>query len=323
MAGQFFYGGQAVIEGVLIRGRDSVSMAVRCTDGGIWTDLLPLSKVYTGRLRTIPLVRGIIVLVETLMLGVGALNRSAEIAMSPPEARVSEFGLPSKPSKAERGVMAGTMALALVFGVGVFFLLPLLGARSLDALVASSLVSNLIEGLVRLLFLVGYIWGIGHLRDIQRVFAYHGAEHMTIHAHEHGLALERDQIQRFSTAHPRCGTAFLLTVVVVSILVFSLLGRPPILLAIVSRVALVPIIAAVSYEAIRFSGAHGGNPLARFMMLPGLALQRLTTRQPDASQIEVAVAAMKMTLAADGEILPDLAEDGSAPDSVTPVIEVE
>ena len=325
MANKFYYGGQAVIEGVLIRGRDSVGMAVRCTDGGIWTDLLPLSKVYTGRLRTIPLVRGIIVLVETLMLGVGALNRSAEIAMSPPEARVSELGLPSKPSKSERAMMAGTMALAMVLGMGVFFLLPLLGARSLDSLVASSLVSNLIEGLVRLLLLVGYIWGVGHLKDIQRVFAYHGAEHMTIHAHEHGLPLETEQIQRFSTAHPRCGTAFLLTVVVVSILVFSLLGRPSILVAALSRLALVPLIAAVSYEAIRFSGAHSQNPLARVMMLPGLALQRLTTRQPDASQIEVAVAAMKMTLAADGEALPHGVGDGpeADPAPATPVIEVE
>ena len=316
-------GGQAVLEGVMIRGQNYVSIAVRRPNGGIALQCRPLSKLFTGPLRQVPLVRGVIVLVETLMLGVGALNRSAEIAMSPPEARVSELGLPSKPSKGERAIMAGTMALAMIIGVGVFFLLPLLGARSLDALVASSLVSNLIEGLVRLLLLVGYIWGVGHLRDIQRVFAYHGAEHMTIHAHEHGLPLETDQIQRFSTAHPRCGTAFLLTVVVVSILVFSLLGRPPIFLAILSRLALVPIIAAVSYEAIRFSGAHSQNPLARVMMLPGLALQRLTTRQPDASQIEVAVAAMKMTLAADGEALPHGVGDGPEADPATTVIEVK
>ena len=303
MANQFFYGGQAVIEGVLIRGRQSVGLAVRCTDGGVWTDLLPLSRIYTGRLRTLPLVRGIIVLVETLMLGIRALNRSAEVAMAPPEARVSEVGLISQPTKGERTAMAGTMVFAMAFGIGVFFLLPLLGARTLGSFISSSLVSNLIEGLIRLGLLVGYIWMVGRLKDIQRVFAYHGAEHMTIHAHEHGLPLDVDHIRRFPTAHPRCGTAFLLTVVIVSILVFSLLGHPPLWLAVLSRIALVPVIAAVSYELIRLSGAHSDRLPARIMMAPGLILQRLTTRKPDESQIEVAIAAMQKTLAADdGEV---------------------
>jgi uncharacterized protein YqhQ len=299
MANQFYYGGQALIEGVLIRGRQSVSVAVRCPDGGIWAELLPLNRIYTGRLRSVPLVRGVIVLVETLVLGIRALNRSAEIAMSPPAARVSAAGVARKPGVMERIAMAGTWVFALAIGIGIFFLVPLLGARSLDFFISSSLISNLLEGLLRLALLVGYIWVVGRMRDIQRVFAYHGAEHMTIHAHEHGLPLEVAHIQTFPTAHPRCGTAFLLTVVVVSILVFALLGHPPLWQAVLSRLALVPVIAGISYELIRLSGAHSGKPLAQALMLPGLVLQRLTTRQPDASQIEVAVAAMRRALAAD------------------------
>jgi uncharacterized protein YqhQ len=243
----------------------------------------------------------VIILIETLLLGVRALNRSTEIAMTPPEAQPSESGEPPRASKKERTAMAASMLLALVLGVGIFFLLPLLGARSLDTFISSALISNLVEGAVRLTLLVGYIWGVGHLPDMQRVFAYHGAEHMTIHAHEHSLPLDTEHIQRFPTAHPRCGTAFLLTVVLVSIVVFALLGHPPLWLAVLSRLALVPVIGGISYEIIRLSGAHSQNPLARLLMLPGLALQRLTTRQPDESQIEVAVAAMTQALAADAE----------------------
>ena len=296
MAQQFYYGGQAVIEGVLIRGRESVSLAVRCPNGSIWSGSLSLGTLYKGRLRRIPLVRGVIILVETLLVGIRALNRSAEISMAPPDA--TEI---PEPGKADRVALVGSLGLALLVGVGVFFLLPLFGARSLDFLIPSALASNVLEGLIRLALLVGYIWAIGHMQDIKRVFAYHGAEHMTIHAYEHGVALEAEQIARFPTAHPRCGTAFLLTVVVVSILVFALLGRPSLEMAIISRLALVPVIASISYELLRLGAAHNRNVLARLMVLPGLALQRLTTRVPDDEQIEVAVTAMKNALAADAE----------------------
>ena len=296
MAQQFYYGGQAVIEGVLIRGRESVSLAVRCPNGSIWSGSLSLGTLYKGPLRRIPLVRGVIVLVETLLVGIRALNRSAEISMAPPDA--TEI---PEPGKADRVALVGSLGLALLVGVGVLFLLPLFGARSLDFLIPSALASNVLEGLIRLTLLVGYIWAIGHMQDIKRVFAYHGAEHMTIHAYEHGVALEAEQIARFPTAHPRCGTAFLLTVVVVSILVFALLGRPSLEIAVLSRLALVPVIASISYELLRLGAAHNRNVLARLMVLPGLALQRLTTRIPDEEQIEVAVTAMKNALAADAE----------------------
>ena len=296
MAQQFYYGGQAIIEGVLIRGRESVSIAVRCPNGSIWSGSLALGTLYKGPLRRIPLVRGVIVLLETLLLGIRALNRSAEISMAPPDA--TEI---PEPGRGDRVALVGSLGLALLVGVGVFFLIPLFGARSLDFLIPSALASNVLEGLIRLALLVGYIWAIGHMQDIKRVFAYHGAEHMTIHAYEHGVALEADQIARFPTAHPRCGTAFLLTVVVVSIVLFALLGRPSLEVAVLSRLALVPVIASISYELLRLGAAHNRNVLARLMVMPGLALQRLTTRLPDEDQIEVAVTAMKNALAADAE----------------------
>ncbi len=315
MPQQFYYGGQALIEGVLIRGQHNVRMAVRRPDGGIWTGPLPLSPITNGPLRRIPLVRGVIVLAEAMLMGIKGLNRSAEIAMADPEDEpVPDGELPTM-GKAERITMAFSLVAALVLGVGIFFLLPLLGARSLDSYIDSSVVSNMIEGGIRLGLLIGYIWIIGHIKDIRRVFAYHGAEHMTIHAYEHGVPLVAEEIEKFSTAHPRCGTAFLLTVVLVSVLVFTMVGRPSIMMAIVSRVALVPVIAAVSYEFLRFSGAHSERPWARMLTYPGLMLQRLTTRWPDRSQIEVAVAAMNTTLVADGiiDVDPRLEETQDGP----------
>jgi uncharacterized protein YqhQ len=301
----FYYGGQALIEGVLIRGQHNVRMAVRRPDGGIWTGPLALSPITNGPLRRIPLIRGVIVLAESMLMGIKGLNRSAEIAMADPEDEPAPDGESPEMGKAERVTMAFSLVTALVLGVGIFFLLPLLGARSLDSYIDSSIVSNMIEGGIRLGLLIGYIWAIGHIKDIRRVFAYHGAEHMTIHAYEHGVPLVPEEIEKFSMAHPRCGTAFLLTVVLVSVLVFTMVGRPSIMMAIVSRVALVPVIAAVSYEFLRFSGAHSERPWARLLIYPGLLLQRLTTRWPDRSQIEIAVAAMNTTLVADGIIDSD------------------
>ena len=298
----FYYGGQALIEGVLIRGQRNVRMAVRRPDGGIWIGPLPLGRLTSGWLRRVPLVRGVLVLAEALTMGIRGLNRSAEIAMADPDEPPIKDGELPKVSRAERVSMAVSMSVALVFGIAIFFLLPLFGARSLDAYIESSITSNLLEGAIRLALLVGYIWLIGNLRDVKRVFAYHGAEHMTIHAYEHGVPLDPEHIEQFPTAHPRCGTAFLLTVVLVSVLVFTLVGRPSLVLAVASRIALLPVIAAVSYEFRRFSGAHSDRAWAQALGFPGLMLQKLTTRIPDHAQIEVAAAAMNSTLAADGVI---------------------
>ena len=287
---KFYYGGQAVIEGVMIRGRRHYSLAVRRLSGEVHTLSEPLSQVYTGRLRRMPLLRGILVLIETLSLGVKALNRSATLAMEDQTGEGEE---------APRWVMAMALAVSLALGVGLFFVTPIFASRPLESVISSDVLVNVIEGLIRLTLLVAYIGVIGLLPDIKRVFAYHGAEHMAVHTHEAGLSLEVDHVRRFPTAHPRCGTAFLLTVVVVAKLVFIFLGRDPLWWLILSRIIFIPVIASLSYEVIRFSGAHQHSPITRAMAIPGLLLQSLTTRQPDDQQIEVAIQAMETAIAAD------------------------
>jgi uncharacterized protein YqhQ len=195
--------------------------------------------------------------------------------------------------------MGVTLGVSLVLGIGIFFILPLLLVKLIDSSVASDLLSNVVEGLLRLAILVGYIGGIGFIKDIRRVYAYHGAEHMAVHAHEAGLPLNVANVRKFGTPHPRCGTAFLLTVVLVSIVIFAFLGRPDFEWRILSRIALLPVVAGVSYEIIRFSGAHQKWVIARAVAWPGLLLQGLTTRQPDDAQIEVAITAMAVAIAAD------------------------
>lgn len=288
---KFMYGGQAVIEGVMIRGRENYSLAVRRQDGSIDNIHRPLSTLYTGKLRRIPFARGFVVLLETLVLGVKALHMSANMAMQD-QMEEEEGEIPG-------WALGATLAGSLVLGIGVFFLLPLLIVWALDSQIGSDLGSELVEGGIRLALLIGYIWGIGHMRDIRRVFAYHGAEHMTVHAHEAGLPLNVENVRRFGTPHPRCGTAFLLTVMLVSIVVFALLMGPSWEVRIASRIVLLPVIAAISYEIIRFTGVHQDWKISRLIARPGLLLQRLTTRQPDDDQIEVAIYAVETAIAAD------------------------
>ena len=303
------YGGQAVIEGVMIRGREFFSLAVRREDGTIEQRHEALSQIYNGRLRRWPLVRGFLALLETLILGIKALQMSANLAAIDPAAD------PQKEEGIPKWVMVSTMTFSLAFGIGLFFLLPLGIVWALDPLIHSSLLSEVIEGVVRLLILVVYIGAIGLMPDVRRVFAYHGAEHMTVHAHEAGLPLNVENVRKFDTPHPRCGTAFLLTVVVVSIVVFALLLGPPLEWRIASRILLLPVIAAISYEIIRFSGAHPGWAIARWIAQPGLWLQRLTTRQPDDQQIEVAICAMETALAADAGRPSPISPAGKAGES--------
>ena len=287
------YGGQAVIEGVMIRGRDYFSLAVRREDGRIEQRQEALNPIYNGRLRRWPLVRGFLALMETLVLGVKTLQMSANLAV------MGQAGAEDNEESIPKWVMATTLTIALVFGIGLFFLFPLGVVWALEPVVHSGLLSEVIEGAIRLTVLVGYIAAIGLMRDVKRVFAYHGAEHMTVHAYEAGLPLSVENVRKFGTPHPRCGTAFLLTVVLVSIVVFALLLGPPLEWRIASRILLLPVIAAVSYEIIRFSGAHPNWLIARWIAQPGLWLQRLTTRQPDDQQIEVAICAMETAVAAD------------------------
>ena len=287
---RFAYGGQAVIEGVMIRGREHFSLAVRRQDGSIEHRWDRISSFYTGRARRLPFVRGVLVLVETLALGIKALHLSANLAVQQP-GEDSQAEIPN-------WVLVATLSASLLLGLGVFFLLPLAiteWAISVD----SGLVKELIDGALRLVILIAYIWGISLFPDIKRVFAYHGAEHMAVHAYEAGLPLDVTNVRKFGTPHPRCGTAFLLTVMLVSIVVFILLMDPPIEYRILSRIVLIPVIAAISYEIIRFSGTHQHLPIGQLLARPGLLLQRLTTRVPDDGQIEVAICAVEGALAAD------------------------
>lgn len=309
MSKRYYYGGQAVMEGVMMRGQRQMAVAIRQPDGRIALHSAPLdSWVYRSPVRNWPFVRGVFVLWDALLLGMRALTLSANVAFIEEEeqerVRQGEAGASATHPTAEPEGIAGpilwaTVAFSLLFGTALFFVLPLLIIHFLDRWIASSLVSNLVEGLIRLTILLGYLGLIGRMPDIRRVFGYHGAEHKTINAYEAGAALDVASVQRQSTLHTRCGTGFLLIVVLFSIVVFVFLGRPPLPLRILSRIVLVPVIAAVAYEFVRFSAAHYGNRLVRLLVTPSLALQRLTTREPEDGMVEAAIVAFKRVLVAD------------------------
>ena len=301
---RFSYGGQALIEGVLMRGRDAVAVALRHPDGSIVTATEGLdSPLHRSRYGRMPLMRGLVVLYDTLVVGFRWLTRSAAVAAS---GEGVEFG---------RGAVAVLVLVAVGLGIGIFLLLPLLLAQLtirgplaglLEPLIGTSAVlEHLVEGGLRLVIFVAYLLLISRAPDVRRVFAYHGAEHMTIHALEHGDPLIPSAVRRYPTAHPRCGTEFLLVVVVVSIVAFAFLAGQSLIVAIVGRIALVPVIAAVSYELLRFGARNRTNPLVRAVFMPGIWLQMITTRQPDEDQIEVAIVAMREALVADGETIPE------------------
>ena len=281
------YGGQAVLEGVMIRGQRNMSVAVRRPDGSIAFLCTPLSQLFTGRLRRVPLLRGVIALIETLTLGMRALSYSANV------------GVEAEGEELSSGAVAGMIGVALVFGVGLFFLIPVFASRSLERWLGSDLVTNVIEGIIRLGIFLAYIVLIGKMEGIRRVFMYHGAEHMTVHAQERGDPLQVESVRKYATAHPRCGTAFLLVVMVIAVVAFVFVGREPLWWLVVSRIVLVPVIAAAAYEVIRLSGRYSANPLVGLITRPSLALQSLTTRQPDDDQIEIAIAAMTQAIDAD------------------------
>lgn len=308
MAGTFHYGGQAVIEGVMIRGEKNVSLAVRRPDGEITLHAEPLGTIYTGRIREVPLLRGVLTLVETLILGIRSLIYSANVSLG-------EQGQEITP-----GMIWGMLAFGLAFAVAIFFLLPLLLTSRLDAYISSSILSNAVEGVLRLGLFLLYLKAISLMPDIRRLFAYHGAEHKVVNAYEHGAALEPNAVREYSTSHARCGTAFLLIVFVIAFIVFALLGRPSLWLRILSRIALIPVIAGIGYELMRLGAAHMGNALVRAIYAPSLALQALTTRDPDEGQLEVALHALKSALEADGIEVSDVKQEEASPSSAAQLI---
>jgi len=282
----FFYGGQALIEGVMMRGKSTAAMSVRMPDGEIRTSSEPLPRALSGgRWLRVPLVRGVLILYETLVLGTRMLMRSAALAA---EGEDIEIG---------RGTIAVTMIVSLGFAIGLFFVLPLVLSEVAEEAAGSDLVANLLEGGFRLVIFVVYLGLIGLMSDVRRVFAYHGAEHKAISAYEADAALEPASVDRFSTAHTRCGTTFVLIVVVISILFFSVIPRDvPLPILILSRIVLVPVVAAVAYELVRFGARHYGNRLVRAIYAPGLWLQSLTTRPPDHEMLEVSISALKRVM---------------------------
>ena len=285
MAERVYYGGQALIEGVMMRGRKTLVTSVRRPGGGLVTEVQTLPAIYTGWVRKTPFLRGVIVLIETLVLGIKTLLYSANMALEDGEEEVSGWWV---------WVM---MAVALALAVALFFLVPLFLTRLLN--IESSILFNLVDGLIRVAIFVAYLSAMSLLPDIKRVFAYHGAEHKTVNAYEAGVPLEVAAVRAHSTAHVRCGTSFIFVVLVISILVFALVGLHTAWLMAISRILLVPVIAAFGYEVIYFGGRHSHNPLVRAILTPGLWLQSLTTREPDDSQLEVAVAALKKVMESD------------------------
>ncbi len=292
------YGGQALIEGVLMRGRYAVAAAMRAPDGTIQIETERLSGLYTGALARVAFLRGLVILWDSIGLGTRYLTKSANLQTGEDE-------------KIEGPALYLTLAASFAIAILLFFVAPAALGRWIQNLTGmTSFGANLIEGLIRLAGIVLYIWVIGRAKDIASVFAYHGAEHKTINAFEAGVELTPEIVRRFPLAHPRCGTSFLLTLIVISILFFSILGSLPTIWLLLSRVLLIPLLAMLAYEYIRWTASHLDHPLIRWLMKPNLALQSLTTREPSLEMLEVSIAAFNAMLAEEEKYA---AQQGTAP----------
>ena len=270
------YGGQAVIEGVLMRGQKGLAIAMRAPDGEIKVHTEKLSALYQSQITKIPFLRGIILLWDALGLGMKALTLSANTQTGEDE-------------KLEGPMLYATLAFSLAFGIGLFFLVPY-GVGKLGQWLGLDVWSAAaVEGVFRLLLIVGYMWAVGKMPDIRRVFQYHGAEHKTINAFEAGAELTPESVTKFPLEHPRCGTSFLLTLVVLSILAFSFLHPLPVIFQIAGRILLLPVLAGIALEYIRWTANHLDLAWVRWMVQPNLALQKLTTREPELAMLEVSI----------------------------------
>jgi uncharacterized protein YqhQ len=304
---KYHYGGQAIIEGVMIRGKKNMVTAVRKPDGEIVIDRQPLAPLYTGWAHKTPLLRGVIVLVESLVFGVQTLTYSANVALGEEE-----------DSKDTGPWIWVALAVSMILAVGIFFLAPLYLTKWMG-IQTSSLPFSLVEGLVRLAMFLAYLRLVSLMPDIRRVFAYHGAEHKSVNGYEAGAPLEPEAIRKYSKAHVRCGGSFLFVVLIIAILVFSFVSYfigKNMLLVVLSRIVLVPVIAGMGYEFIHFGANHVNNIIIKILLAPGMWLQSLTTREPDDKQLEVGIAAMKAAIEGDMDVPPPVA----VPVEVTPVV---
>ncbi len=286
MKEKFQYGGMAVIEGVMMRGPDETAVAVRKPDGTIEVEK-EVNKKLGDRYRFLkwPLLRGSYVLIDSMAVGIRMLNKSANLSMAEEEEELSGKEI------------LFTGLLAFVLAMLLFVALPTGIVHFTRQFLGGVLAQNIIEGIIRIIFFLLYVYGISKMSDIERVFMYHGAEHKSILTYEAGEELTVANARRHTTMHPRCGTSFLLIVMVISILVFALLGEGTLFYRIWSRIAVFPVIAGLGYEFIKFSGKYYGRPWASWIIAPGLWLQKLTTREPDDEQLEVALTALKAVLA--------------------------
>lgn len=278
------YGGQALIEGVLMRGKSYVVAAMRKPDNTITLESEKLQGIYKSDLIKIPFLRGLAILWDSLYLGMKYITRSANLQAGDNE-------------KIEGPALFFTFLISIIFALGLFFILPTFMVELIIRFVTlKPFFANILEGLIRLAILILYVWGIGQTKDIARVFAYHGAEHKTINAYEQETEITPDKVKSYSLAHPRCGTSFLLTLVFLSILVFSLVGPLPLAIKIISRIALVPLIAMIAYEIIRWMSDHLDNPFVKILTRPNLLLQNLTTREPSDDMLAVAITSFNKLL---------------------------
>jgi uncharacterized protein YqhQ len=303
MAQEHYYGGQAVLEGVMMRGRDHWAVAVRRPDGDVHLEghgIDSVAKRY--RIMRWPGFRGVIALGQALSIGIKALTISAN--QSAPEEE-----------KLTPRQMAFSMSIALIVFIGIFIVLPAVASNFARNRVGSGILLNVAEGIFRVLLFLGYLWLIGRMREIRRVFEYHGAEHKTIAAYEDGAALEPPTVDRFSTLHVRCGTNFLLIVMILTIFVFAFFGTPSLPWRIGSRILAIPIIAGLAFEALRLGARFHRSPVMRALMAPGLWLQKITTKPPTPDQIEVAIAAFRKVRGMEGA-----EADGSPAQSPAPPV---
>ena len=318
---RFPYGGQAVLEGVMMRGLRQASVAVRHPSGEIVFKHEPLNVQRRRAWENLPFLRGVLMLWDALNLGTRALNFSASVAISAEEDAQSGGAVTKPPSD---GMITITMIISLVFAISLFFVLPTLLASLADRFGATSFVREGLKSLLQLGLFVGYIVAIGRMPDVARLFGFHGAEHKTINAYEAGAPLTVDRVREFTLIHPRCGTSFLLVVLLINWIVSFLLVRDwPLWARVVSHIPLIPLIAAISYELLRLSAANYHRAWVRALVAPSLAFQKLTTREPDDQMIAVAIAALLPVLAADGIMLAayDTALAGGVQSLSEPVIE--
>lgn len=291
MAQRFYYGGQAVIEGVMMRGRRYATVACRRPDGAIVTRTEELRGAIRDEARRLPVLRGVLLLWETMQLGVRSLTFSSQVA---------DGRDPDAP--ASRGATIFAISMSVGFAALLFFVTPLVLTAWLEPRVGHTSVIWF-EGLLRLTLLLGYVWAIGLVPGVRRLFEHHGAEHKTVNAYEAGAPLTPENVRRFSVIHTRCGTSFLLTVMLVSILVFGVVGDQPLWLDVLSRVTLIPLIAGLAYEVLRFTADHNDNPVVRILTRPNMELQYFTTREPSDEQIELAILALRDVLVLDGVLV--------------------